>query len=785
MTDAVAARAILDQSYNNTKVGGRLLRWSLAVSEFDYDVTVRKGTQHGDADGLSRNPLPSCDPYDDGPTTVDPHHVLTCICGDPGCDMPGRDQSRSTELTTLRADVHKSQSDEGLCSWKTRWLGDASIGDVYTDTDGSLRLNVDGSGTRDPLWVPPALRSSVTSSFESSLSALDCREFFYWPQMPGFDTHPRRETCCTVYFPNHECDAEAGATGDHGFADLAEFQKHQAADEKVATHFSTAGEAPDATKVGSFWRGADGVLRRMHEDGQSRLVVPECLKAAVLQRYHGLPISGHQGRKRTYAAVSRKFWWPSMRADVGRWVKACRACKARKTPRPLRSGIPATIMAHSPWEELSLDILGASCETSSGFKYILTCQCLFSRWAVAIPLRTRKAKEVGEAIMNHVLCRFGRPKRMRTDEGKEFVNAGLRYMCKRWCIDHLSTGGYQSQANPVERWHRYVNSSMTALSDAFGKDWDTYLQVVVFNYNVSVCESTGYSPYELMFGRPQGLLQDVQSDMSRAKAPDACDNMAQDLSVTMEKAYEFVRETQLKAAERNRQRRLATQYQKDLEFDVGDLAMFWEPKQKKLLEGDDMGVDVEAVIAPGRWTANWTGPHKVVGKSPDESGHRYSFWHENRKVKIPTHINKLSKFVPWSEDQPSTSAWLDGKMGFEVGGRVSVGSLIAIPLQGDHQYGIAKVLATKPDGLVEYQWYGNAKNDLTKPIHPGWTRSRHPKIYYAAKKQHPMNKEYIGHDLVKVRHGDVIVHGFSLSKASKLSETVKTAIETDIRVGGT
>ena len=58
-----------------------------------------------------------------------------------------------------------------------------------------------------------------------------------------------------------------------------------------------------------------------------RIVVPETLKAFIMKRYHSLPITGHKGRKRTIAMISRRYYWKHMHQDIGRGgMKACLTC---------------------------------------------------------------------------------------------------------------------------------------------------------------------------------------------------------------------------------------------------------------------------------------------------------------------------------------------------------------------------------------------------------------------------------------------------------------------------
>lgn len=783
LTDAKAARAVLSQNYENLKAGGRLMRWSLAVSEFDYEVENRKGSQNGNADGLSRCPIDDCDPYDEGPTDIVPHNVLLVA------DLAD---------STARAQDVRGAAADGAGRLRTQ----VPPGWTYTDSTGAIRRKGFRPTDSDPLVVPRWCRERLLDAMaEGVISSTQLKKLFWWPRQGGDIRRRRKQVAaevCTTFFPDHGCELMPEMAGDHEFSSLKEFADHQAQDKRLAPFLKAAKPKAEAD-VGDFFVGDDGVLRTVlgpssQESTRVRVVVPECLKAQVLMRYHGLPISGHQGRKRTHAAISAKFWWKDLRKDVGRWVGACKICKARKTPRPMHAGDPAVICkATVPWSEIAMDIIGASMQTAEGYKYILTCQCIFSRWTIAVPLRTKKAKEVGEAIMNHILCKFGKPRTIRTDEGKEFVNAGLRYLCKRWCIEHISTGGYQSQANPVERWHRYVNSAMGALGAAFGKDWDKYLQVVVFNYNISTCESTGYSPYELLFGRPQSMLQDLKDEEAlrvEEGAAQSSKEMCEDMEATMERAYEHVRETQRKAAEKNRLRRVAQALRKPKDFEVGDSVMYWEPRQRRMLgptdpdDEEDEELEGEAVKAPSAWTPKWTGPHQVMGRWKTDAGFRYAIYHGVRKRTIDTHPNKLCPFEAWSDNQPSTSAWLDGKDGYELGGRAEVGSLIAVPLQGGHGFGVGRVVEAKVNGDVLYRWWGNASNNPEGVFQPGWTTEKGQRQYYGKKQKQPSHKPYLGHVDVPIKQRDIIVHSFTLTPQGRLPKNVLELIRGDFRLGG-
>ena len=55
-----------------------------------------------------------------------------------------------------------------------------------------------------------------------------------------------------------------------------------------------------------------------------------------------------------------------------------------------------------------------------------------------------------------------------------------------------------------------MNSAMTMLCTAHGSNWPEYLPIATFAYNSSTCESTGFTPYELVFcGKFPTLLHEL------------------------------------------------------------------------------------------------------------------------------------------------------------------------------------------------------------------------------------------------------------------------------------
>lgn len=67
-------------------------------------------------------------------------------------------------------------------------------------------------------------------------------------------------------------------------------------------------------------------------------------------------------------------------------------------------------------------------------------------------------------------------------------------------VYHLQTDGL------VERFHRMLIDTLAKSVEKNSKDWDKHLPFVLFAYRSCIQQSTGKSPFDLMYGRDLRLL---------------------------------------------------------------------------------------------------------------------------------------------------------------------------------------------------------------------------------------------------------------------------------------
>ena len=118
-----------------------------------------------------------------------------------------------------------------------------------------------------------------------------------------------------------------------------------------------------------------------------------------------------------------------------------------------------------------------------GYLYILTVIDACSKYAWAVPLKSKGGRETADAIAE-IIRESGRcPKNLQTDMGKEFYNADVQKLVKKHGINHYSTYSIL-KASIVERFNRTLKNDMWKMFTLNGSyKWVDALPRLVSDYN--------------------------------------------------------------------------------------------------------------------------------------------------------------------------------------------------------------------------------------------------------------------------------------------------------------
>ena len=353
------------------------------------------------------------------------------------------------------------------------------------------------------------------------------------------------------------------------------------------------------------------------------------------------------------------------------------------------------------------------------------------------------------------------------------MNQGLERMYRRWGIQSVSTGGWQPQATPVERFHKFFNQTMMGIKKGYDGGWSEFCSIITWVYNSSACLSTGgYTPHQLCMGTDPTLLQDLnilEEHMDEAHA--SCEDYFLRTAKRMTDIYKIVRRKQAEMAERNRLRREATS--KEVSFSVGDLVLLWEPRNTVKLHKDGTEVQVSRKM-PSKWQPKWTGPHKItaVESSGPRGDRRYTIEHLKGRHEKALHPNRLQLFDPWSKQHLSTSPEpVQAGAEYLTGTHAPDDALFLVALDPPWPFGIGKVVSTGKYNRIKCWWYGNDdSNNVNKPYKKGWRDGR-GKTYYADEPAKPTHKPFYETRFI-IKQSDLLCHSFALGPEGKIPASV-------------
>ena len=194
----------------------------------------------------------------------------------------------------------------------------------------------------------------------------------------------------------------------------------------------------------------------------------------------------------------------------------------------------------------------------------------FTRWTEAFPLPDKTAQSVADAFFNQIVCRFGMPSVIHSDQGWEFENKIMQELCLLGGSHKTRTTPYHPESDGmVELFNRTLLMMLAMFAGKNRDDWDDLLTAVMMAYRSSVHESTGFSPYRLMFGKECTLPMDIGLPTEQLETTEEITSpYAIWVRDALEEAYEQVRLHSGQAVQR--QKRLYDRRAVKRNFTVGD-----------------------------------------------------------------------------------------------------------------------------------------------------------------------------------------------------------------------
>ena len=246
-----------------------------------------------------------------------------------------------------------------------------------------------------------------------------------------------------------------------------------------------------------------------------QVMVPVQLRSRIMALAHGSLMGGHMGIKKTADKIQSAFYWPGIQGDVTRYCKSCDVCQKTvnegSVPKVPLEKMP---LIDKPFKRVAIDLVGPIGPPSEdGHRYILTLVDFATRYPEAVPLKNIDTETVAEALVD-IFSRLGVPEEILSDLGTQFVSECMKEVTRLLSIKQLTTTPYHPMCNGLtEKFNGTMKSMLKRLCSEQPRQWQRYINPLLFAYREVPQESTGFSPFELLYGRavrgPMFILKEL------------------------------------------------------------------------------------------------------------------------------------------------------------------------------------------------------------------------------------------------------------------------------------
>ena len=606
---------------------GMIQRWLHLLAQFHFTVEHRPGPKHGNADALSRAPhLPD---NSDEAVLVDEVEDFVAEC---------------TPVTDTTVSVHVEITTDSPKPENAGTVHSIAPGPALSFPKGNT---ADLISVRTPLYSldPLLFVALIFSAGEGSDHADDHAD----DRTPA--SHEGEREARTFSRANRHRNAQVHR---YSFSDFTPdlILRHQQHDPDMSFLFQHHGKeiSKEINKTLSpTGRKYAGLSLSIFVDSQTLLrlripatantiqrkrevvLLPSLLIPSLVKTVHRQIV--HQGVLKTVEKLRLHVYFENMTKHVTNIIGTCQPCQTKTTRLPDQHHTLYSSVPGYPFQKLSLDFVGPF--PSSGpqqYRYLLTIKDVFTKWIEAFPIRHPTSKEVIKILTKEIFPRFGKCTVLHSDQGTQFTSKEFQEMGKLLKITLTTTPAYNPKSNPVERLHRDLKAALMALTADKPNEWAKHIPTILYAFRTSINKSTGYSPFQLMFGRDP--IEDL--DLIIPSPPfqfqiDTASEYFQELLKRTTQAFHIAREHMGLAIQRQR----SLYHRTPKTFSINDQVWLFTP------------------ILPGRalpkFRSGWSGPWKVTGKVNELTYHIVlASNHENKQVVA---IDRMRLYLPEEDDE--------------------------------------------------------------------------------------------------------------------------------------
>ena len=158
-------------------------------------------------------------------------------------------------------------------------------------------------------------------------------------------------------------------------------------------------------------------------------------------------------------------------------------------------------------------------DENDGYRYLLNCIDVFSRYAWSRPLKSKTGKEVAIALESIFEEANNSPEFLQSDRGVEFYNEHVKSLCERYEVELFSTNS-EFKASIAERFNRTIRGKIYKFFTYQGRHrWIDKLQDFIHSYNNTYHRSIKTKPINVKIGNQMKIWREQYYYVKKPNKP--------------------------------------------------------------------------------------------------------------------------------------------------------------------------------------------------------------------------------------------------------------------------
>ncbi|XP_073120186.1 uncharacterized protein [Henckelia pumila] len=198
-------------------------------------------------------------------------------------------------------------------------------------------------------------------------------------------------------------------------------------------------------------------------------------------------------------ALLAGLFWPTMQKVAFALIYTCYNYQRPANLQLSLAEFMKVVMDACPFDQWGMDIVGTLSISTGQRNFLLVAVDYFSKWVEAKPLAKIIERKVLSFLWKNIVCRFGIPRRLISDNERQFCGSKVRAWCEEMKIEQVFTSVAYPQGNgQVEVTNiTIVQALKPRLDTAKGKS------------------GSGETPYNMVYGTESVLPAEIGQESAR------------------------------------------------------------------------------------------------------------------------------------------------------------------------------------------------------------------------------------------------------------------------------